>query len=318
MMRPSKPWSRQCSARSSIDDSSAIAKRWSCEWHALRTARRPPSADAAVCGIALNRLSGGAFSGLPLDTKHFRLSPRTARSTGGSASVSATTRAATSGPSGGMHEGRVLSCRRPSMPSFMNRSCQRQTQVFDLPVRRMISLVPTPSALERMISARQACFCEALRSLVIASSRPRTGRVIVMEIPVRRRQTRTATETGNPNQDSSVRQRPLGRLQEYRRYRKLRVRVLGRAMSPAHAAGESKHHLDAGLKVLICSITGFHKACSVSVRGRDGRGLWPRTWSSRYRNAVGTTHGRRAGDLPRRKREARPDTTRGSPSRRPN
>ena len=43
------------------------------------------------------------------------------------------------------------------------RSCQRQTQVFDLPVRRMISLVPTPSALERMIAARQACFCEALR-----------------------------------------------------------------------------------------------------------------------------------------------------------
>ena len=39
---------------------------------------------------------------------------------GGSASVSATTRAATSGPSGGMREGRVLSCRRPSMPSFMN------------------------------------------------------------------------------------------------------------------------------------------------------------------------------------------------------
>jgi hypothetical protein len=82
------------------------------------------------------------------------------------------------------------------MPSFMNRSCQRQTQVFDLPVRRMISLVPTPSALERMIAARQACFCEALRSLVIASSRPRTDRVIVMEIPVRMRQTRTATETG--------------------------------------------------------------------------------------------------------------------------
>src|SRR3954468_21072357 len=116
-------------------------------------------------------------------------------STGGSASVSATTRAATSGPSGGMREGRVLSCRRPSMPSFMNRSCQRQMQVFDLPVRRMISLVPTPSALERIIAARQACFCEALRSLVIASSPPRTDRVSVMEIPVRMRQTRTATET---------------------------------------------------------------------------------------------------------------------------
>ena len=50
-------------------------------------------------------------------------------------------------------------------------------------------------ALERMIAARQACFCEALRSLVIASSRPRTDRVIVMEIPVRMRETRTATET---------------------------------------------------------------------------------------------------------------------------
>jgi hypothetical protein len=49
-------------------------------------------------------------------------------------SVRATTRAATSGPSGGMREGRALSSRRPSMPSFMNRSCQRQTQVFDLPV----------------------------------------------------------------------------------------------------------------------------------------------------------------------------------------
>ena len=70
------------------------------------------------------------------------------------------------------------------MPSFMNRSCQRQTQVFDLPVRRMISLVPTPSALERMIAAPPDVFCEALRSLVIASRRPRTDRVIVMEIPV--------------------------------------------------------------------------------------------------------------------------------------
>ena len=95
------------------------------------------------------------------------------------------------------------------MPSFMNRSCQRQTQVFDLPVRRMISLVPTPSALERMIAARQACFCEVLRSLVIASSRPRTDRVIVMEIPVRMRQIRTATETEESQSGFSVRQRPL-------------------------------------------------------------------------------------------------------------
>ena len=51
------------------------------------------------------------------------------------------------GPSGAMREGRVLSRRRPSNALRMNRSCQRQTQVLDLPVWRMISLVP--SALGR-------------------------------------------------------------------------------------------------------------------------------------------------------------------------
>ena len=65
-------------------------------------------------------------------------------STGGSVSVSASTRSATSGPKGGMRDGRVSSRRRPSTPSSMNRSCQRQTHVFDVPVRRMISCVPTP------------------------------------------------------------------------------------------------------------------------------------------------------------------------------
>ena len=32
----------------------------------------------------------------------------------------------------------------------MNRSCQRQTLGFDLPLRRMISAVPKPSAVARM------------------------------------------------------------------------------------------------------------------------------------------------------------------------
>ena len=73
-------------------------------------------------------------------------------------------------PSGGMREGRVLSRSRPSNPSCMKRSCQRQTQVFDLPVRRMISLVPTPSAVSSTISARQTCFCGALRSRTSACS----------------------------------------------------------------------------------------------------------------------------------------------------
>jgi transposase len=86
-------------------------------------------------------------------------------SVGGSANVSATTRSATSGPNRGIREGRVLSRKRPSTPSSMNRCCQRQTQVLEVPVRRMISLVPTSSALRSKMAARQACFCEALRSL---------------------------------------------------------------------------------------------------------------------------------------------------------
>ncbi len=86
-------------------------------------------------------------------------------SAGGSVSVKATTRSATWAPSGGMRDGRVLSRRSPSMPVSAKRSCQRQMQVFDLPVRRMISTVPRPSTVNRTISARQACFWAALRSL---------------------------------------------------------------------------------------------------------------------------------------------------------
>ena len=56
----------------------------------------------------------------------------------------------------------------------MKRSCQRQTQVLDLPVRRMISTVPTPSAVSSTISARQTCFCGVLRSRTIASRRRRS------------------------------------------------------------------------------------------------------------------------------------------------
>ena len=55
-------------------------------------------------------------------------------SPGGSASVIATTRSVTSAPSRGMRDGRVLSRSRPSTPSRMKRSCQRQTQVLDVPV----------------------------------------------------------------------------------------------------------------------------------------------------------------------------------------
>jgi hypothetical protein len=48
--------------------------------------------------------------------------------------VSRTTSATRYGGIGASLGGRVLSRRRPSIPSAMNRSCQRQTVVFDVPV----------------------------------------------------------------------------------------------------------------------------------------------------------------------------------------
>ena len=105
-------------------------------------------------------------------------------------SVRATTRSATSGAKGGMRGGRVLSRKRPSTPSSMKRSRQRQTQVFDLPVQRMIPCVPTPSALKRMIAARHTCFWAAQRSSTIPSRRRRSEAPTLIVIPVRMRQTR--------------------------------------------------------------------------------------------------------------------------------
>ena len=59
-------------------------------------------------------------------------------SPGGAASVRSTTCLTVSPGSGRLPGGRVLSRRRPSTPSCMNRSCQRQTTGFDRPERRTI------------------------------------------------------------------------------------------------------------------------------------------------------------------------------------
>jgi len=74
-------------------------------------------------------------------------------SPGGSVSVRATARSTTAACSSGMREGRVLSISRPAAPASMKRRCQRQTQVLEVPVTRMISLVPTPSADSSTICA---------------------------------------------------------------------------------------------------------------------------------------------------------------------
>lgn len=107
------------------------------------------------------------------------------RRSSGSHSVRRTTRSATSDPSGLIREGRVLSRSRPSTPSCMKRSCRRQAQVLEVPVWRMISAVPTPSALSSTMAARQTCFWAVFRVRMAASRRCRSQRGRVMEMLVR-------------------------------------------------------------------------------------------------------------------------------------
>ncbi len=64
-----------------------------------------------------------------------------------------------------------------------DRACQVHTTGFALPDRRMISAVPQPAAVARMIWARHTCFCGAQRSETIASSRWRSARVTLTTIP---------------------------------------------------------------------------------------------------------------------------------------
>ena len=60
------------------------------------------------------------------------------------------------------------SSRRPGRAGV--RSGQRQTQGLDTSARRMISAVPQPVAVARMIGARQTCCCGLFRSATIHSS----------------------------------------------------------------------------------------------------------------------------------------------------
>jgi hypothetical protein len=66
----------------------------------------------------------------------------------------------------------------------MNRSCQRYTQGFETPARRMISAVPQPSTVAR-ICARQTCYCALLRSATTVANRSRSLALTSMLIPSR-------------------------------------------------------------------------------------------------------------------------------------
>ena len=103
----------------------------------------------------------------------------------GGSSVSATTLSTSDGASGAMPGGRVLSRSRPSTPSAMNRSCQRHTQVLDLPVAAMIATVPRPSSVSRTICARHTCFCGDPRAATSASRRALSDSVTAILIPLR-------------------------------------------------------------------------------------------------------------------------------------
>jgi hypothetical protein len=93
----------------------------------------------------------------------------------GGQAVRSITRVITALSSGGLREGRVLSRNSPSTPTCMKRSCQRQTTDLLLPVCRMISTVPKPSAVSRTIRARtkhaSAGYSDWLRSLQFAGDR---------------------------------------------------------------------------------------------------------------------------------------------------
>src|SRR6202451_2681017 len=104
-------------------------------------------------------------------------------SPGGGPSARSTTLCTVSVDSGCLPGVRVLSRVSPSTPSAMNRACHLHTTGFDLPDRRITSAVPQPSAVARMMLARHACFCGALRSNTIASSRWRSARVTFTTIP---------------------------------------------------------------------------------------------------------------------------------------
>jgi hypothetical protein len=129
-------------------------------------------------------------------------------SPGGSSRVIATVRSRTLAGSGGMRDGRVWSRNRPATPARINRSCQRHTVTLLMPVRRIISLVPTPSAVSSTIRARQTCFCGLFRLATIASKRPRAAAPTATVIPSRMLAPPFGRATIH-DQDSYVRFHPL-------------------------------------------------------------------------------------------------------------
>jgi hypothetical protein len=104
-------------------------------------------------------------------------------SPGAGPSARSTTRCTVPGGNGSLPGMRVLSRVSPATPSGIKRACHVHTTGFDLSERRMISAVPQPAAVARIILARHTCVCCALRSETIASSRRPSSRAAFTTIP---------------------------------------------------------------------------------------------------------------------------------------
>ena len=106
-----------------------------------------PIRRAIIAAVQCGRLEGRIGQGQRDDAlDHFRRERRNAR-----------------GPGLAAQQARDPFCGDALLPS--------QTQVFDLPVRRMISTGPTPATLSSTIWARQTCFCGVLRFPTTSSRR---------------------------------------------------------------------------------------------------------------------------------------------------
>ena len=88
-----------------------------------------------------------------------------------------------------MRDRRVLSRNKAATPPARKRSCHRQTEVLLVPVRRVSSMVPQPSAVSSTICARHTCFCGLFRSVTmdVRAWRSVSARSILIDLRIRQK-----------------------------------------------------------------------------------------------------------------------------------
>jgi hypothetical protein len=96
-----------------------------------------------------------------------------------------------------------------SQPACMKRSCQRHTQVFDLSVRRMISIGTDAVDAQQDDLSLPDVLMRALRSHASVAKRRRSAGLRVMQIPFASPRHARNEPAGKPCWDSNVRFDPL-------------------------------------------------------------------------------------------------------------